>query len=395
MSKIIYDVLLIGELAGSDLMFAEHLSRKGLKCCVLRRRRKTSTEIISPYSSCHAHIQEADIIYYKNGLEFLRYARKSRLIFSFTGALVGALGRLWHIRQLLMLPPTVNITTGSDIKELAIEQSFRGLLYRQYLRFVDLNWCAPYPHAVKNVFALKVPNVVFMRTPMYLLPDNAASDNNRSNNNEHKPIRFFHPTHLDWKVGDPGVHRKSSKGNDRFIKAFARAIRDGLDAYCVILDRGPDKDVAKELIRNLGVEDRFIWKPHLMRDELVEEFRNADVVVDHFDNGGFGCSTIEAMSVDKPVMIYLQENCLKLQYAEPLPVLNCHTEEEIYEQIMRCRDRAYLQNIGKKAKEWVYKYHHWETCLDQFLFYYSLLTGHRVIDYGWDRNPYADRERSL
>lgn len=396
MSKTkIYDVLIIGELVSIDLMFAEHLSRKGLKCCVLRRycRVKTSTEKINPLSSYHTHFQEQDIIYYKNGFVFLRIAKSCRLIFSFTGALIGALGKLWLLRYFLRLPPVINCTTGSDILELAVEKSLRGILYRQYLRFVDLNRCSCEPQSLKNIISLKVPNVVFMRIP-WILQDEVAGDKNSNKNDEHKPIRFFHVSHLDWKVNDPGAHRKSSKGNDRFIKAFARAIRDGLDAYCVILNRGQDRGVAKELIRNLGVEDRFIWKPHLTRDELVDEFRNADVVVDQFDVGGFGGIAMEAMSVGKPVMMYLQENCLKLCYAELPPVLNCHTEEEIYEQIMKCRDRAYLQNIGKQAKEWVYKYHHWEKCLSQFLFYYTLLTGHRVVDYGWDRNPYADKEKN-
>lgn len=393
MSKTkIYDVLIIGELVGIDLMFAEHLSRKRLKCCVLRRQTKTSTEKISSLSSYHTHFQEQDIIYYKNGREFLKYAKKSRLIVSFTGALIGALRFLWLLHHFLRLPPVVNITTGSDIMELAVEKSLLGVMYRQYLKFADLNWCAPYPYAVKNIFALKVPNVVFMRYPYYLLPDNHNVISIK--NDEKKPLHFFHASHLDWKVNDPGSHRKSTKGNDRFIKAFARAIKDGLDAYCVILDRGPDRAVAKELIRNLDVEDRFIWKPHLTRDELLNEFCNTDMVVDQFDGGGFGGIAIEAMSMGKPVMIYLQKNCLNLLYAEPPPVLNCHTEEEIYDQIMKCRDRAYLQNIGKNAKEWIYKYHHWETCLDQFLFYYTLLTGHRVLDYGWDLDPYADKEKN-
>jgi glycosyltransferase involved in cell wall biosynthesis len=395
MSKIIYDVLIIGELAGTDLLYAEHISRKGLKCCILRRHHitKTTKETISHLSSYHTHFREEDIIYYKNELDFLRIAKTCRLIFSITGTLVGALRMLWPLRHFLGLPPVVNLTTGSDITELAVEKSFYGILYRQYLRFVDLNWCAPHPYALKNINSLKVPNVVFMRIPWILL-DEVASDKNGNNNNENKPLRFFHASHLDWKVNDPGAHRNSSKGNDRFIKAFARAIKDGLDAYCVILDRGPDRNVAKELIRNLEVEDRFIWKPHLPRDELVDEFRNADVAVDQFDVGGFGGVAIEPMSLGKPVITYINENCSKLLYVEPPPVLNCHTEDEIYEQIMKCRDRIYLQNMGKQAKEWIYKYHHWENCLDQFLFYYTLLTGHRVLDYGWDWNPYANRERS-
>ena len=75
------------------------------------------------------------------------------------------------MRRFLGLPPVINLTTGSDITELAVERSLHGLLYRQYLRFVDLNWCLPMPHALQNITRLKVPNVVFMRGFPYIVPD--------------------------------------------------------------------------------------------------------------------------------------------------------------------------------------------------------------------------------
>jgi glycosyltransferase involved in cell wall biosynthesis len=94
------------------------------------------------------------------------------------------------------------------------------------------------------------------------------------------------------------------------------------------------------------------------------------------------------MSTGKPVMIYIERNCARLIYPDDPPILNCHSEEEIYEQIMKCADRQFLERLGKEAREWVYKYHNWETCLDQFIFYYTLLTGHQIQDYGWEKNPY-------
>jgi glycosyltransferase involved in cell wall biosynthesis len=386
-----YDVLIIGELVCSDLVLAEHLTRRGLRCCVLRRYlpdEKSETTEITTLSAYHTHFHERDILYYRNALDFLRVARKSRLIVSFTLSLVRALRTAWLGRHFLGLPPVVNITTGSDIAELALEKSLRAMLYHQYLRFVDLNWCLSYPYTLKNILALKVPNVVFISFPYYLVGDKAPEKVKR----ETGPLRFFHPSHLDWKVNDPGAHRTSSKGNDRFIRAFARALQEGMDAECLILERGPDKDEARALIHSLGVEDRFVWKPHLTRDELIAELHQADVVVDQFDVGGYGGISVEAMSIGKPVLVYVQENCMRLVHMELPPVLNCYTEEEIYRQIMACRDRAFLQDIGKRAKEWVYKYHGWDMYLDRFLFYYTLLTGHQVVDYGWERTPYSAQE---
>jgi len=377
MDKKIYDVLIIGKLAGFDIIFAEYLSRKGLRCCVARNAAKgeMAEEKASNLYFAHTHFNDKDIVSYGNGLEFLALARKSRLIISFTGSLIGALKAFWFFRGLLGLPPVVNVTTGSDITELAVERSMPGLLYRQYLRFADLNWCVAYPQALKNIAKLNVPNVVFLRHPYYLIPQPGES----AAGGEKRPLRFFHASHLDWKVSDPGSHRNSSKGNDRFLRAFARAVKAGLDAQCVILDRGPDRDLAKKLVKELGVDGRFIWKPRLTRKELMDEFKAADVVIDQFDIGGFGGIAIEAMSAGRAIMIYLDENCIRPLYAEMPPVLNCRDEDQIYEAIMRCADRKYVRDLGEHARRWAYTYHSGETCLDEFLGHYKALTSGKAV----------------
>lgn len=383
-----FDILITGGVANSDLIFAEHLSRRGLKCCVLRKSSAQAgkRQAADTYSSYQTHFPADEVRFYRGGRDFLRLARQADLILSITGGLVPALGRLlWPIRGTLRLPPSINVTTGSDMTELAAEKSLRGYVYRQYLRFVDLNWCVPYPHAIKNALELHVPNIVFMRFPYYLLGE-VAPQAERSGDGR---IRFFHPSHLDWKLHDSGAHRNSSKGNDRFIRAFARAIQAGLSAECVFLERGRDKDAAKNLLAELGVADRAIWMSELPRDELLMEIERADVVVDQFDVGGLGGIATEAMSLAKPVMIYLDKGCAGLLYADFPPVLNCQTEEEIFQEIMRCGDRDALRSLGASARDWVYKYHHWSTCLDEFLFHFTRLTGTPVVDYGWSCDPYA------
>lgn len=375
--------MIIGDLAQNDLLFAEYLTRKGLKCCVLRKHDRISNNI-TIVSEYHTHFKEDNIIPIHTIGEFICLAKKCRLIVSFTGSLISFLGKFWFLRSFMRLPPVINITTGSDITELANDNSLGAIIYRQYLNSAELNWCAPYPYAIRNIFKYHIPRVVFMRYPYYLLEQNNRL---RPDIND-EMISFFHVSHLDWKVNDPGENRNSSKGNDRFIRAFAKAVKYGLPARCTLLDRGPDREIAKKLIHDLGVEDNFIWKPHLSRDELIDEYYKADVIVDQFDIGGLGGISIESMSAGKPVMLYIDPACARLLYPNDPPILNCHTEEEIYEQIMKCADRSFLENLGNDAREWVYKYHNYETCLDQFLFYYTLFTGHQVQDYGWENNPY-------
>ena len=255
-----YDVAVTGPLVGCDYIMAEHLARAGLTAIALRHR-------------SHANAMAVPELYFKalpaenriivdGTREFLRYARQSRLIVSFTGSLIEQLRRLWPVRRVLGLPPVVNITTGSDISEMSVERSLNGFFYRQYLRFVDLNWCLPLPHALDNIIRLKVQNVVFMNGFPFLMPDPEEEFHYRPPR-PGEPVRLFHCSNFDWNYGDFGAHRNSTKGNDKFIRAFARAVKAGCDIELTTLDRGPDREVAKAMFERAGVNGRVRWMGHL------------------------------------------------------------------------------------------------------------------------------------
>jgi hypothetical protein len=81
-------------------------------------------------------------------------------------------------------------------------------------------------------------------------------------------------------------------------------------------------------------------------------------------------------------MTYINERSYRVQYLGNIPpILNCESEEEIYQMIMRCQDKNYLETIGSQAREWVVKNHSPEFAMDNFLFHYQRLTGHKIIDY--------------
>lgn len=380
LSNVKRDVLIVGDLCDIDLTFADYLERLNIHCIIARPSQKQDTMPKSEAMNLYTRVA-----FFKTPVEFYRLCLSSRLVVSFTAGVIAFL-RHFYLLRFIHFPPIINVATGSDIAELIDEKTLLGRLYRFHLRTSSLNWLSPYPHGLQNIIKYKIPRVVFINHPFGL-------DENELTEAKHVvggPVRYFHPSNLDWRVNDPGANRKSSKGNDRFLKAFIRALREGLNGICIILDRGPDREIAKEMIRDSGFSKHFIWKPHLSRDELFYEYRNADVVVDQFDVGCLGGIGAEAMSCGKAVMVYLNEECTKLVYADPPPVLNCYTEDQIYEEIMKSRDRNGLEMLGRKSREWVFKYHHWSACLRKFMFYYTLLTGHKVIDYGWDRNPYTE-----
>lgn len=363
-----YDILLMGDIAGVDVTLTDQLSEEGFRCCIMKKR--NSLQGSSTYN------KNFDVIVSKHFLHDLKLIYSSKLIISFTGRIIRMSWGLVFLKGIIKMPSIINIFTGSDISELIKEKSISGFLYRWHLKKCDLNWCTAYPNIVKNLMKYRINNLVFIPFPHRKKADEEPYLKSESSNE----IIVFHPSNLDWGFNDNKSGRNSTKGNDRFIRAFIRAVQSGLNAKCMILDRGPDRDQAKIIIRDLEADDYFIWKANMSQDEFLNELRNADIVVDQFDVGGFGGIALEAMSMGKPVITYIQENCAKVIYQDEVTVLNAHTEEEIFQRVMSCHDINYLNEIGEKSKEWVEKNIRW---IDQFTLYYSILTGDLKKDYGF------------
>jgi glycosyltransferase involved in cell wall biosynthesis len=372
-----YDILVCGDLWALDLVVGEFFARKGLRVCVVRRIRfgRPAEEVEVPEGFMKALLPQ-HIVHISRVSELVRIARNARLVLTFTGSYGFALKWRWPLRRLLGLPPVINSPTGSDFSELLMARSVTGAFYRYFVKTCDLNVGFVYPRILQNMAKLRLKNVVFLRHP-FLLPELDAP---RSPFQPGARLRFFHASHFDFKINDFRDQRNSSKGNDRFLRAFMRALDQGLDAECHLVDRGPDRVVARNMTATSRHAERFVWMQPLTRDELFLEMARADVVVDQFDVGGLGGIAIEAMAIGKPVLIFLHPSSLNIVYAEPPPVINAHTEDEIFEQICS-HTRPELQRIGQEARRWVGQNHSWQTCLDQYLFYYSVLTGHNVVDY--------------
>jgi glycosyltransferase involved in cell wall biosynthesis len=377
-----YDVLVFGDLCSNDLVLGEFLARRGLRVCVARRTEAAGASGNPGVPAGFLRALSAEsLVTFRRPSELVGLARLARLVICFTGSFGFALKWRWAFRRLLNLPPVINQATGSDFTELLVERSAKGSFYRYFARTCALNVGVAYPHILNNIVTLRLKNVVFLRYA-YLLPEPSghAEDSPFAG-----PLRFLHASHLDFKVNDPGAHRNSSKGNDRFLRALLRAIDQGVDAECVILDRGPDRKQARDIVEASPHASRFTWKPALSRDELFREMMLADIVVDQFDVGGLGGIAIEAMALGKPVMTYVSDRCLHVTYGPAPPVISARSEDEIFDAIVSHTDRAMLASIGRGSRQWAQQNHGWENCLDQLLVYFSLLTGHRIVDYvGYD-----------
>lgn len=339
-----FELLIIGSLCNVDVAVAEALTERGFDCRIAR-----SPDNPVEFDHLPAEVRyvtKESVVEFRSSWELMRLCRRSSAVVGVSIGSILSLKLFWVFGRIVRLPPLVTVMTGADFTEAAVERSVLGVLIRTVLRRAALIWLNPYPHALRNVAALGLHSYAFLRLP-WLLPEPGASAERTGS------ILYLHATNLDWGMTDCGSHRNSTKGSDRFIRAFLRALDEGADIRCLILDRGPDKDLAKQMIAESGKSDAFEWRPETTQAGLRELILEADIVADQFDIGAFGASSMEAMAQGKPVMTWLAEVYEKILYHETPPIIKCKTEDEILQAILSHQERSALQSMGRESLRWV------------------------------------------
>lgn len=376
------DVIIVGDLCENDLIMAEHLSMHGFNCKVIRKS-KDNHYIQTPDIYFNYFNTEEGVIYTDSARSFIRHLKRAKLIVSITGTLLVRLKYLYFLKPLLNLPPVINITTGSDISELANEQSIYGKAYRYYLKTVDLNWVLPLPHAVRNLKKYHIKNVIFTNGFPFIF--HKEFQKNLNLYKEKRPLKLFHCSNFDWNYTDFRLERNSIKKNDLFVYALIKALDNDLDFECLLLERGPDWKVAKEMLAKAGYENdsRLEWREHLSREELYNVVLESDIVVNMFGHGGAGGISFECMALGTPVMQRAHRSYFNLMYKNLAPFLNAETVDDIYQHINHfVQHRGELVDVALAGREWADQFINPENSLDTFMFYYDFLTGDEKLDTG-------------
>ncbi len=286
-----------------------------------------------------------------------------------------------------------NIATGSDFSEFLSQGKFLSKLFRYHVKNSKLNWIFPVSNILENIIRVQ-PNNLFIAPHPFLVESyetvrKYSLKMGLNGKVAREKIVFLHASNLDWGKSDDNTNRKSTKGNDIFLSQFIRSTDISQNIHCYIIDRGPDRNEAKKIIKEFRKESFFTWLPPVNSEDLSEYISLADVVVDQFVVGCPGMISMEAMAQAKPVMIYIDKNYWPLVYNEEPPVINCHTEDEIYKAILEWADKKKLKDLGEKAEKWVRKYHDVHTAdFSEFILRVCLAAGLE-----WPRKDLAKQDK--
>ena len=196
---------------------------------------------------------------------------------------------------------------------------------------------------------LKQQNVVFSPfaiDPEKYKPKNASDI--RSRFAKDSEILLFSPARQLW----------AEKGNDKMLRAFARFLKDHPGARFVMVSWSVDEERSKALANSLGVAENIHWIKPVPKNQLIDLYNAADVVLDQFVLGSWGTSTPEAMCCGKPVLIYYKEEYIQRAFHENPPILNSFSEEDIARSLRTlCDNEDFRMKMGRESREWVIKTH--------------------------------------
>lgn len=107
-------------------------------------------------------------------------------------------------------------------------------------------------------------------------------------------------------------------------------------------------------------------------EEAVKLYRDADVIVDQVRCGSYGLLSVEAMALGKPVVAYVRDD-LTQRFPPDLPIVNAHPGN-VTSRLQWLLDNAGMRNeLGRKGRRYVEKYHAVEAVVDQLLSIYEQL----------------------
>ena len=189
---------------------------------------------------------------------------------------------------------------------------------------------------------------------------------------------MLHASNMDWGATDSGAQRKSTKGNDKFIRALARFRAESDRPLAVVmLDRGPDRELARAMVGDLGLDDVVEWRGSMRNDELYAAMAGADLIVDQFDVGAMGGIAWEAVTMGRPLLTYLAPDTAALVHDELPPILNARAEDEIVARLHEAMTPGRLDGLSAALARWA-EPRGAEGYLPRYLAYARLATRGRV-----------------
>jgi|FaiFalDrversion2_1042247.scaffolds.fasta_scaffold07145_1 glycosyltransferase involved in cell wall biosynthesis len=260
--------------------------------------------------------------------------------------------------------PFIAFCIGGDLNVTALSSTIAGQLMRMAYRRANFVFYSNI-NMIESIQKLALHNAYFMPLPI---------DTTRYRPDPRPGIK--EELDCDILLLSPTRHAWATKGNDKLIRAFAQLVKESpLRIKLVLCAWGEDLTRSRALCYELGVEESIVWRPLMPKPALIKYYNASDIVLDQFNCGAWGLTTLEAMACGKAVVLNYRKEWAEACYTEIPPVCYASSTEEIFELLkdfithpQRYRD------LGKTAREWVIRHHSSNVVARRHLeFYHSII----------------------
>jgi glycosyltransferase involved in cell wall biosynthesis len=157
------------------------------------------------------------------------------------------------------------------------------------------------------------------------------------------PVRF--------KLVFPKAGAIEYKGNDLILCALARYRQRQPQLEIHVFEKGDDADLAlaRQLCRDLGLENCVMWHKTMPLARLMELYADCDICFDQVGSHWMGAVGCYALYMGRPLIANARPDVFDRIWGPDPPILNAKTVDEIHAQLVRCEDFAFRERIAERG----------------------------------------------
>lgn len=167
-------------------------------------------------------------------------------------------------------------------------------------------------------------------------------------------ILIVHQTRHCWKKG-----RSTQKGNDILLSGIAEFVKrqPQVRINLATMEYGPDVELSKQLIAELGISQQVHWFPQMLRKDLMFCLSLADIGAAKFRiNAITGGDIYEQLAMKLPVLQHRDDNVFEKKYGKLYPIMNANTPEAVASYLEDyIANKNHYKEMGTQSHEWFKK----------------------------------------
>lgn len=172
-----------------------------------------------------------------------------------------------------------------------------------------------------------------------------------------KIVRIFCVARLTWKKPKNSVKicELDYKGSDIMVRGLGLFFQQtGVSLDIRLVKKGKDIDETVALVQSEGLISQVTWLSEMSQLDVLEEYRQADIVFEQVGSGMIGMGALDAMATGRPVIANCHPEILDRATGLACPICQASNPEEICAQLQRLvPNRSERERIGAVSRRYV------------------------------------------